>query len=84
MATLLQNTSAFHVKIDSNRNIPNRLHAVFGTSSFAIQVLFYKLPSSTRVPAKKKTLADLKRCINILHQFFSTNRTAISVIGLIY
>lgn len=53
MATLLRNTSTFHVKIDSNRNIPNRLRGVFGTSSFAIQVLFYKLPSSTYVPLKK-------------------------------
>lgn len=53
MATLLQNTSAFHVKIDSNRNIPNRLQGVFGTFSFAIQFLFYKLPTSTYVPLKK-------------------------------
>lgn len=58
MATLLQNTSAFHVKIDSNRNMPNNLHGIFGTSSFAIpvfaiQVLFYKFPSSTNVPLKK-------------------------------
>lgn len=53
MVTLLQNTSAFHVKIDSNRNTPNRLQGVFGTSSFAIQVLFYKLPSSPYVRLKK-------------------------------